>query len=201
MASKGRSVYEFGSFRLDVTERLLQRDGQTVPLTPKVFDTLVVLVRHSGHLLRKEQLLEEVWPDTFVEEVNLAVNVSTLRKALGEMEPGQPYIETVSKQGYRFTAAVRETADEEGDLVIHDRLRARLVATEVDSQAPVQSQERATDSLAPEPRTRSKRARILFFAFAGGALLIGIGIVLYFHNWHTTSASPGRVNSIAVLPF
>jgi DNA-binding winged helix-turn-helix (wHTH) protein len=115
MANNGRSLYEFGPFRLDVNERLLQRDRQTVSLTPKVFDTLVVLVRHSGHLVRKDHLLAEVWPDTFVEEVNLAVHVSTLRKVLGETESGQPYIETVSKQGYRFMAAVSETAAEEDD--------------------------------------------------------------------------------------
>ena len=203
MANNGRSLYEFGPFRLDVNERLLQRDRQTVSLTPKVFDTLVVLVRHSGHLVRKDHLLAEVWPDTFVEEVNLAVNVSTLRKVLGETESGQPYIETVSKQGYRFTAPVSETAAEEDELVIHDRLRARIVATEVDSEASGQSPVRATDSLALEPRLSSaKRARILSFALAGGALLTGIGIVLYLHSWHaTTLASPGRINSIAVLPF
>src|SRR5580765_2089982 len=127
MTSQGQDLYEFGPFRLDVTERLLQRDGQAVPLAPKVFDTLLVLVRHNGHLVRKDKLLEEVWPDTFVEVVNLAVNVSTLRKVLGEMSPGQPYIETVSKQGYRFTAAVRESENHDDDPIIHQRLRARIV--------------------------------------------------------------------------
>jgi len=202
MTSKGRSVYEFGPFRLDVTERLLQRDRQTVPLTPKVFDTLVVLVRHSGHLMKKEQLLKEVWPDTFVEEVNLAVNVSTLRKALGEMESGQPYIETVSKQGYRFTSAVSETADEEDKPVIDDRINARIVATDV-GKVSGDGPMRAPDSLALEPRIPSaKRARFLSVAFAGAALLTVIGIVLYLHSRHaTTLASPGRINSIAVLPF
>src|SRR5215813_8035525 len=168
MNAKGRSLYEFGPFRLDVTERLLQRDGQTVSLAPKVFDTLAVLVRHSGHLVKKDQLLEEVWPDTFVEEINLAVNVSTLRKVLGEMDSGQPYIETVSKQGYRFSAAVSEPADEEDGLIIHHRLRARIVAAEVDSEAPSESPGRAIDFRALERRAATRRFRTLSLVCAGG---------------------------------
>src|ERR1041385_5836436 len=100
--------YEFGSFRLDPAERRLSRDGEPVALTPKVFDTLVLLVEHSGSLMEKEALMRELWPDSFVEEVNLTVNISALRKALREAEGDQDYIETVPKRGYRFVAPVRE---------------------------------------------------------------------------------------------
>ncbi len=101
-------LYEFGPFRLDVTERLLLREGKPVPLTPKAFETLLALVENSGHLLNKEELLKRIWPDTFVEEATLARNIFTLRKALGEEANGQQYVETVPKLGYRFVAPVKE---------------------------------------------------------------------------------------------
>src|SRR5262245_59884995 len=75
--------YRFGPFRLDQAERLLFRSGVKVPLTPKVFDTLLILIQNAGRVVTKEYLLQQVWPDTFVEEANLSVNIATLRKALG----------------------------------------------------------------------------------------------------------------------
>jgi DNA-binding winged helix-turn-helix (wHTH) protein/Tol biopolymer transport system component len=98
-------LYEFGPFRLEPAERKLMRGSEVVALTPKAFDTLVVLVRNSGHLLEKDELIQTLWPDSFVEEGNLTNNISLLRKALGE-EP--EYIETVPKKGYRFVGAVRQ---------------------------------------------------------------------------------------------
>lgn len=103
-----KEMYEFGPFSLDPTERVIFRDGTPVPLTPKVFDTLVCLVRNRGRLLTKDELLKEVWPGTFVEEVNLAVNISTLRKTLGESPQDPRYIATVQGRGYRFVADVRQ---------------------------------------------------------------------------------------------
>jgi len=97
--------YEFGPFRLDAAERLLSRDGEAVPLSPKAFDLLLTLVERHGRLLEKEELMKLVWPDTFVEEANLSYTISLIRKALSEC-PGQ-FIETVPKHGYRFVAEVR----------------------------------------------------------------------------------------------
>ncbi len=97
-----REQYEFGPFRVDVAERVLTKGQQVIPLTPKAFDTLVVLVRNSGHVVEKDALLKEVWPDTFVEEGVLAVNVAAIRKALSDGEEGPSYIETVPRRGYRF---------------------------------------------------------------------------------------------------
>jgi DNA-binding winged helix-turn-helix (wHTH) protein len=105
-------VYEFGPFRLDPTERKLLRGNEIVALTPKAFDTLVLLVRHSGHLLEKDELIRMLWPDSFVEEGSLSNNVFLLRKALGE-EPA--YIETVPRRGYRFVGAVRRFPDGESE--------------------------------------------------------------------------------------
>ena len=96
----------FGPFQLDPSEHRLLRDGRPVPLTPKVFDVLCVLVREHGRLVSKERLLEEVWPERFVDEANLNRCVSVLRKALGESAGKQRYIETVPKVGYRFVAPV-----------------------------------------------------------------------------------------------
>jgi eukaryotic-like serine/threonine-protein kinase len=99
-------VYEFGPFRLDPAERLLLRDGLPVALTPKAFDLLVYLVERPGHLVGRQALLVALWPDAFVEEANLAYNVSAVRKALGEGQEGEQFIQTVPTRGYRFVAPV-----------------------------------------------------------------------------------------------
>lgn len=107
--------YEFGPFRVDTLKRLLLRDGQTVPLTAKAFDTLVTFVQHSGQDLDKDELMKTVWPDTIVEENNLTQNVSALRKALGESKSEHRYIVTIPGRGYRFVAAVTEVGDAPAD--------------------------------------------------------------------------------------
>ena len=104
-----RQIFEFGEFRLDATRRLLSKNGEAVPLTHKAFEMLALLVENRGRVVTKEELLSEVWPDTFVEEGSLARNISVLRKALGEQPGEHQYIQTIPKQGYRFVAAVRET--------------------------------------------------------------------------------------------
>src|SRR5262245_31843180 len=117
MELKEQHLYEFGPFRLQPGENLLLRDGQAVSLAPKVFDTLLVLVQNSGHLLDKDELLRLIWPDTFVEDGSLAKNVFVLRKILEEGQSGKEYIETIPKRGYRFVAPVREVREPivEGD--------------------------------------------------------------------------------------
>jgi eukaryotic-like serine/threonine-protein kinase len=112
---ENRTQSRFGPFHIDVRERVLRRDGRPVPLTPKAFDVLVAFVEQPGQLLSKQELLDKVWPDTFVEESNLAYNVFALRKALGDpAEGGRLFIETVPKRGYRFTAAVTPVGFESG---------------------------------------------------------------------------------------
>ena len=135
MSKTPQTLYEFGPFRLDPAEGRLLRDGDPVPLTPKAFDMLLALVEQSGHVLAKEELMGRLWPDSFVEEANLAQQVSTLRKALGRREQGGHYIETVPKRGYRFVAAVRER-QAEGGLVIREHTRARIVIREEGGPEP-----------------------------------------------------------------
>jgi TolB-like protein/Tfp pilus assembly protein PilF len=109
MSRDTTSSYKFGPFHLDVGERLLLRQGKVVPLTQKAFETLLALVRQSGHLLEKDELMKTVWADTFVEESNLSQTIFLLRKALGQNGGNQKYIETVPRRGYRFVAAVTES--------------------------------------------------------------------------------------------
>src|SRR5947209_18137543 len=99
MGSQGSGIYEFGPFRLDPADRVLLREGQVLALTltPKGFDLLLVLVRNAGRVVGKDELMREVWPDTFVEENNLTVTISALRKILEEGSSGQPYIQTVPR--------------------------------------------------------------------------------------------------------
>src|SRR5215204_32838 len=112
MVQQDNHSYEFGRFRLKVAERVLLREGELVPLTPKVFDILVTLVEHGGQVVAKDALMKRVWPNTFVEEGNLTQNISLLRKALGESPGGAQFIETVPRRGYRFVAETTETSDE-----------------------------------------------------------------------------------------
>ena len=100
-------VYEFGDFRLDAEERLLWRADAEVPLTPRVFDTLLYLVEHHDTVLDKERLMDAVWPDAIVEENNLTQNISTLRRVFGETPGSHHYIVTVPGRGYRFVADVK----------------------------------------------------------------------------------------------
>jgi len=106
-------IYEFGPFRLNATERLLFREGRHIPLTPKAFEVLLALVESPGHVIEKNDLIKKVWPDTFVEEVNLAKNVYSLRKILGDDNSNGEYIETIPRRGYRFVARVKEIWDEQ----------------------------------------------------------------------------------------
>ena len=108
MELKTGSFYECGPFRLEPAEHRLTREGSPVSLSPKAFELLVFLIRNQGRLVTKEQIMQAVWPSSFVEEANLTVSISVLRKVLGEKESDLRYIETVPKKGYRFTAVVKE---------------------------------------------------------------------------------------------
>ena len=138
MSKQESNLYEFGPYRLLPQERLLLRDGEPVALTPKAFETLVALVRRAGQLADKDELLREVWPDSFVEESNLAQNVFALRRALGEGENGRPYIETVPKRGYRFLASVKVFEEREDELLVRHHLRASSPGAGPQSRTPGQ---------------------------------------------------------------
>ena len=185
MSLNQRELYEFGPFSLDPRERILWRDGRPLPATPKVFDTLLFMVRNQGRVLTKDELLQEIWPGTFVEEVNLAVNISTLRKLLGENPQDGRYIVTVSGRGYRFVAAVRETgsaAEEVGD------------GTTESSPGKFEEAPLATPPLRPNGRKWGIAAAIVLL------LLAGIGSYLW-RQHHARKLTAAIDASIAVLPF
>jgi eukaryotic-like serine/threonine-protein kinase len=127
---ENKHLYEFGTFRLDPVERILARGQDRITLAPKAFDTLVVLVQNSGHVLPKEQLMKLVWPDSFVEENNLTQHISALRRALGEDLNGTRYIETVPKLGYRFVAPVRHLTSGAEELTLTRKVKTHIVLRE-----------------------------------------------------------------------
>src|SRR4029079_4985863 len=116
MNARERPLFRFGEFLLVPSERLLVRAGVAVPLAGKPFDLLVALVRNAGHLVTKDELLEEVWPGLVVEEVNLSVSMSAPRSAAGDAADGSGWIETVPRCGYRFNAPVEVGAVASADL-------------------------------------------------------------------------------------
>jgi DNA-binding winged helix-turn-helix (wHTH) protein len=113
MFKQPRHLFEFGRFRLDRTERFLFQDGAVVPLSPRLFDTLLVLVENRGHVVQKNDLMHKVWNDVAVEENNLTQSISALRKILGDNLDGPKFIETIPKRGDRFVAPVNEVSEEE----------------------------------------------------------------------------------------
>ena len=113
MFAPAKTSYEFGPFRVDTRERQLIRNGEIVPLRPKVFDILLMLVQNNGHILTKDDVMKHVWSDTVVEEGNISRTISTLRNALGELPHERRYIETIPWRGYRFVANVREIRTED----------------------------------------------------------------------------------------
>jgi DNA-binding winged helix-turn-helix (wHTH) protein/Tol biopolymer transport system component len=153
-------IFRFGPFCLEIEDRLLLEHGRAVPLTPKAFDTLVALVRRNGRVVKKEDLLSEVWPNTFVEEATLAQNVFTLRKALGQTAGGAQYIETIPKQGYRFVADVEEISGDDAELLFQTTTRTHIVSEELEhSDAPnthiTESPYRSNVVVSPEARFES----------------------------------------------
>ena len=112
MSQQEPRFIEFDSFQIDLHERKLLNNGEVIPLTAKVFETLLTLIQNRGEVLDKESLMKTLWPDSFVEESNLAQNISVLRKALRNGDSARQYIETVPKRGYKFIADVNEITPE-----------------------------------------------------------------------------------------
>ena len=201
--------YEFGPFRLEPAEGLLLRNNQPIPLSPKAFETLIMLVQRSGHLVEKHELMKALWPDSFVEEGNLNHQVWTVRKALGDLQNGNGYIETVPKRGYRFTASVRERCNSDDALVVEKHSFTRIV-TEEDVQADGRSNvARQSLSVAPASREKSSGSRWNARVASGILCLLAIGAFLVrdppwsVEQKRIADASITRkpLRSIAVLPF
>ncbi len=202
-----KCLYEFGAFRLDVAERSLRRAEETVALTPKVFDLLVLLVENRGHLMSKEELLKALWPDSFIEEANLNVNVSALRKALGETPADPQYIETVPKRGYRFVASVRELSEPHRDgvqpLAEDANAPPQGIAGEAQPSSATAtlspSEESARQSLPQTAKRRPAKTRWLISAIATAIALIGV--LAYQATRQNRAAGLAEIRTLAILPF
>ena len=183
-------LYEFGPFSLDTGERILFRDGRRIPLKPKVYDTLVVLIRSGGRVVEKEELMKEVWPNTFVEENNLTGNIFALRRAFGEHQ----YIETIPRRGYRFTADVRQLKVEEGEVAETLGAKTKLATKDVPQIA---------DSDLSERRGGFWRTALIPTLIALTALAVIAGVILYRRapRGERTTSNSSAIKSIAVLPF
>jgi TolB-like protein/DNA-binding winged helix-turn-helix (wHTH) protein/Tfp pilus assembly protein PilF len=200
MSQEPQHIYEFGPFRLDATEHLLLRDGEAVPLTPKAFDLLLALVERHGHLLEKEELLKKVWPETFVEEANLASNISQLRKALGDGENGRRYIETAPKRGYRFVASVREIVGEGAGPDREGQTESLKAVDDRQSDAANGAKSIARIKLIESLGARFRRSKRV--AVIGLAVFVVAAATIASFTWESLRGkSGGSINSIAVLPF
>src|SRR5260370_11415015 len=131
MSQKAKQFYAFGPFLLDATECLLTLDGKPVTLAPKAFEALLMLVENAGHLIDKDDLMKRLWPDTFVEEANVAKHVSLLRRILSEATNGREYIETIPKRGYRFVAPVNHVEKGEGHPLPQTAAQSSLIGKRV----------------------------------------------------------------------
>lgn len=183
---------------------MLLRGGEILPLTPKVFDLLALLVERSGHLIEREELLTAVWADSFVEEANLTVSISSLRKALGEQAEGRQYIETVPKRGYRFVADVRVLGPEQEDLILHEQTRTQLIIeqeeeTDYPNEIKGKIEAHAKEQVKSHPSSRGRRRALI----AGVAMVLMMPVAAYW--WKTIRArqlqADAQIRSIAVLPF
>jgi DNA-binding winged helix-turn-helix (wHTH) protein len=127
MNSQRKSFYEFHEFRIDLEKRLLLLNGRAVPISPKAFDTLLLLIQNSARLVTKEELWKEVWHGTFTTENNINVHISKIRKALGQSRNGHQCIETIEKQGYRFACEVREIGNEAVDTLMEQQAKSVMI--------------------------------------------------------------------------
>jgi eukaryotic-like serine/threonine-protein kinase len=177
MNNQGKELYEFGPFRLDPGKRLLLLGNQPVPLQLKAFETLLVLVRYSEQVVLKDDLMKSVWPDTFVEESNLAQNIFVLRKTLGETAGDHRYIVTIPGRGYRFVAKVRVVSEEQS-LVVESRSRSRLVIEQ------------------------SRPHRKFAISLIGVAVLVALGMTAGFryHGLHTQRPSASPLPPVTIHP-
>ena len=219
MAEQESHFYAFGRFRLKTAERVLLREGEPVPLTPKVFDILLTLVEKGGHVVEKDDLMKRVWPSTFVEEGNLTQNVSLLRKALGESPSGPQFIETVPRRGYRFVANISEAWDDKTgqtaaptnttqprdtwQVIKNDDSPA--AATTVLAAGPMQNGSVGQPSGDTSPATfllPGFRQKSPAFVVTLAAVLIAlVGLVYFTGRGREGDGGVSSIQSIAVLPF
>ena len=212
MSQSVNHLYQFGPFCLDATERLLLRDEHHVHLPPKALETLLALVEKGGHVIDKDELIRKVWPDTFVEEVNLAKNVSCLRKILGGGQSEQ-YIETIPKRGYRFVAGVKEVWKENETHVMPERMTetSKVAGENANGEGDKRvetadkSDPRATDSLivatgtSTTPSSKTTRLILMLVVVVLGSIVIFASWAVFHRPAVGVTASPMKIVPVTSL--
>ena len=210
MSQQDNNYYEFGRFRLKTAERVLMREDDLVPLTPKVFDILLTLVESHGQVVEKDDLMKRVWPNTFVEEGNLTQNISLLRKALGESSGGTQFIETVPRRGYRFVAPLIRTDPAAPTASIETGEIISSPASDGYGASPSQTGLAEKKGVTVSSNGLRRYSAVLAgvgrgapgFVLSVGAVVIAIvGVVYFAGRGKAGVASADAIQSIAVLPF
>lgn len=223
MSEKINKIYEFEDFRFDITEQILSCGDEIISLTPKVFDLLVVLIENHGHLLSKDELIKALWADSFVEEANLNVNISALRRALGEKPNEHRFIETVPRRGYRFVAEVREIKDKinTGEMGQAEKTfrESKTISLDLPAKRCPKCQRVYFDEtlnfclddgelLKADARSTNKSLSIHFEKYskvwlALGGILVALimGILIWKFAFETNKTEVSNIRTIAVLPF
>lgn len=171
-----RLIYEFDCYRIDVTNRLILRYDEPLPLTPKAVEILLALIAHRGEIIGKSDLMKMVWPDTVVEDGNLAQNIYLLRKVLSQASNGRRYVETVARRGYRFVGEVREIRGSQGVRSERDDIIPEL-------RAEVPAEEIGNSEFTNLDRPASRLQTYTLFAVAG-LFVVGLITTLLIVNAH-----------------
>ena len=195
-------IYEFDKFRVDVSKRLLTKGEEQIPLTPKVFETLLYLVRHGGKVIEKDELMREIWTDSVVEENNLTQNISILRRVFGEKPGEQRFIVTIAGHGYRFVPEVRQVftfgsgiADIETDQTASE-IEARETEDQITNDA---AQE--TDLKNPLQNRKSKIKNRKWLAGFAVLSVFALGASGFYLRRSNDKSIDTPIKTIAVLPF
>ena len=194
MATEPKILYEFGPFRVDPDKKILWRENQPVPITAKAFETLLILLRNSQEVVSKENLMQEIWPNTAVEESNLSQNIFMLRKALGDTPEDRRYILTIPGRGYRFVSDVRVIGKNSDTLMFASRTRSQVVIEQSDEQDTGGLRELPAPAL---PST--KRKKYVLAAGVVAVLSLAAGVIEFAH-WRRSSVL-GERDSVLVADF
>ena len=192
MGASPKVLYEFGPFRMDPETQVLLRDDQPVPVAPKTFETLLILVRHSREVVSKDDLMRELWPDSFVEESNLSQNIFMLRKALGDTPEERRYIVTLPGKGYRFTGEVRTVLQDGEDVRIASRSRSETVVNHPDSAS----------ALTWPALFAAKSAKFNWkYMLAAGAIALVLALATVLYLQRHRAAILGEKDSVVIADF
>ncbi|MBB5319363.1 winged helix-turn-helix domain-containing protein [Tunturibacter empetritectus] len=193
-------MYEFSGFRFDPENHLLESDGNPISLTPKAFEILLVLVQNGSRLTTKEELMRKVWPDSFVEEANLTVNISALRRQLGESPDGHRYIETVPRKGYRFAVPVSHVEVDNHTVAAPSVISVEETAQDIlvpGADSLIRDRRRASTANETSNKKRGWLRPVIVVLSLIAVVLSGLGYMAY-RNRSVHRQLPRR---LAVLPF